>query len=235
MNHHRNTSIKPIVIITLIFTVLTSLLIVFYKPNNLSWTQFIPSLVNTLYVPHFNIFLIPGFNHTNFLLIIYLSFFLTTIVLFLIAKLDWLKSLTFGTTIRRLGFIVLILFLFLQQGARFNYIQSEYKYFHHKNPEERKEMIFGPTYRFIEQCRIKVKGRHQAKLITTQDLNIDPLITWHRITAYYLYPEISIRFDNKTPQDLAVLFFDQDAMPLFLKEYEPIVYDKRFLILGEKR
>ena len=88
-----------------------------------------------------------------------------------------------------------------------------------KTIDEKQFALFGQEYDFSKICRKIFPGVHQGKLVTDLDLSESLHMSSHRILSYHLYPNISLRFDNRSPKDCLILFYKQDPQTHIPENY----------------
>jgi len=129
-----------------------------------------------------------------------------------------------------LNFFTIALF---QQLNRCNQTIKDYSTMKGKTEVERNLALFKGEYYFSLLSKKAVKGRHQADFITSLDCNINPGMKKLRMISYFLYPEVSLRFDNKTPKDHKVIYFSEDPKSFISENDKTLVNIKDNFILTE--
>ena len=102
--------------------------------------------------------------------------------------------------------------------------------------EEKKLMLFGPLYRFSLSSQKALSGKHQGILITDLDLNKDSNMTNQRILSYFLYPNISLRFNNQAPMDSLILFSKKNPLRHIPENYKILISseDSKYILANQQ-
>jgi len=161
-----------------------------------------------LYRPHYNIFEIHQIGSINPLIILYLILLLTFITLVFFYKISF--SSQFQQSVPKIIFNTYLLGILTISVAnlsmRFNYFKYDMNLYQGKTLDEKNFLLNHEPYLFVEKTLNTLPGRHQGKFITEENILDDPHMTTHRILSYYLYPTISMRLDNKTPEDIFIYY-----------------------------
>ncbi|MBU0468425.1 MAG: hypothetical protein KJ736_05090 [Candidatus Omnitrophica bacterium] len=127
-----------------------------------------------------------------------------------------------------LNFFVIAL---LQQLNRHNLTIQDHSTIKGKTEIERNLALYKGEYYFALLSKHAVEGWHQADFITSLDCTINPCMKKLRIISYFLYPEVSLRFDNKTPKDHKVFYFLDNAKDFISEKDQVLVNIKDNFIL----
>jgi hypothetical protein len=167
------------------------------------------ALIDTLYHPSANVCLItPLFKNINTPKLLYAFGFLCLLTIGVLAKCVRHAVIPWARISLRLTTTVLILFLLslagAQQVARLNHLGKEWEFLRRPDSELR------TIIRFCRRARDTVPGPCQADIVSDHDLGTAPHMLLQRCFSYYLYPEISARFDNGAPTTCRVIIQSED-------------------------
>lgn len=161
-----------------------------------------------LYRPHYNIFEIHQIGSINPLLLLYFLLILTALVLVIIYRISLPDQYQYS--IPKIIFLTYLLGILtiaaVNLNMRFNYFKYDMKLYQGKSLDEKNFLLNHEPYLLVEKTLKTLSGRHQGKFITEENILDDPHMTTHRILSYYLYPTISLRLDNKTPEDVFIYY-----------------------------
>ncbi len=183
------------------------------------------------YFPHYNGFYAGKMADSN-MMQLYYHFLLTFLVLTLFVhgicsiSNKWLVPTSPLYIVRVIGLTGLLLMAGIQQLQREKAWDKETSFFEGKTIEQKNLLIFGQLYAFSKTCQQLLPGRHQAELITDFKIAKDPFMTAQRILAYHLYPNLSIRFNNKTPKDCLILFYKTNPLSMVPDDYTVLTATK---------
>ncbi|MBP9854108.1 MAG: hypothetical protein KBD53_04490 [Candidatus Omnitrophica bacterium] len=170
--------------------------------------KFIIQFPEKLYMPNYNIFYVKEWGLINSLSIFHSSLILTMFILFLYHKVRHPETL-----IRSLPKVVILTYLFgiLTLGIFDCMMKMKYSYHYLKNfstasTDQKTLLLFDKLYTFPRDARNKISGRHQGTMITDEDMSNEANITKQRILSYFLYPSVSVRFNNGTPNDVFLYY-----------------------------
>lgn len=185
-------------------------------------SKLLETILYSTFRPHFNICQTGYIDKINILGLY--NFFLVLIIAILIfvARAKNQKNAT-PLIIRTTVILGISLFAVIQQFGRNDYFQKEKFAFGRKTISEKYTLLYGSVYTFAEQCQLNLIGKHQAKLISDQDLTKDPYSTLYRFLSYHLYPTASVRFKNDAPEDALLLFFKNDPLQSIPESYQPLI------------
>lgn len=188
---------------------------------HISPSKLFEAVLNLIFLPRFNMCEIGLFHNINILGLYNLFLVLTVFICITLTRRKTPQDKT--VVIRTVLILGISLFAIIQQFSRNNYFQEAKLIFAHKTIREKYTFLYGPAYTFVEQCRANLKGRHQGKLISDQDLTQDYYSSLQRFLAYQLYPTISVRFNNNTPDDSLILFFKNNPFQSIPESYKPLI------------
>lgn len=161
-----------------------------------------------LYRPHYNVFEIHQIGSINPLLLLYFILILTTLILVIVYRISHPDQ--YQRSISKIIFLTYLLGILtiaaVNLNMRFNYFKYDMNLYQGKSLDEKNFLLNHEPYLFVEKTLKTVTGRHQGKFITEENILDDPHMTTHRILSYYLYPTISMRLDNKTPEDIFIYY-----------------------------
>jgi hypothetical protein len=177
---------------------------------------------NSLYLPHHNTFPVQDIQGVHALKLYY-KFLLTTIVLAIIfyrLPLNRTRRVSVVKIASAIGLLGVLFFAVIQQVHRINHFSYENNQIGGKTMEDKKLTLFGSKYHFSRICQELLPGHHQAELITDLDFSKSPYMFFKRLLSYQLYPNISIRFNNRSPKDCLILFYKQNPFHHIPDNYE---------------
>src|SRR3989338_155818 len=189
-----------------------------------SLPDLLKQMKNETYFPHYNGFYAGKIAGDN-ILELYYHFLLTFLVVTLFVhgilsiKNKWKLPASPLYIVTVVGLAGLFLMTGLQQVRRREAWDKEAFLFEDKTVEQKNLLVFGQLYAFSRICQQALPGRHQAELITDLDLRKEPFMFAHRILAYYLYPKLSIRFQNNHPKDCLILFYKTNPLSAIPADY----------------
>ncbi len=126
--------------------------------------------------------------------------------------------------------IVLVLALILQLSGRLIYFNKEYPYYTSQNINQRYLPYLRPLYRFAEDCRHRLPGKHQGTFLTGMDMSQEvPGKFIYEVLSYYLYP-IDIRDVREEDKDCLVVFAKDNPSKNVPKGYRIILKEKNNLL-----
>jgi hypothetical protein len=197
---------------------------IFEMPSN----KLIALIKNSLYLPHYNTFNIGQILNINVLAFFYAFLLLTIFIVvtyftFFTDQKAGRPNPLLSQVVATTGIIGLLLFTGVQQIRRIDYFAYEINKFGGKSTDEKILGLFGAKYQFSKICQKVLKGPHQGEWITDFDLSKSPYMFDHRLMSYYLYPKLSMRFDNKSPVDCLVLYSDKNALDQVPEHYKALV------------
>lgn len=204
----------------IIVTLVVFLIFLFQTLVMLSWLIDTPisTAINVvlvkLYRPHFNIFEVHLIGSIHPLKILYIILSLTVATLVLSYRI--LLPNHFIKKIPKIIFLTYLLGI-LTIGAgnfimRIKHFMHDFKLYHGKSLDQRNLLLNKDPFFFVEKAQEVLTGRHQGKIITNEIINEEPHITTHRILSYYLYPIISLRLDNKSPNDILIYYKNKSSL-----------------------
>ena len=127
-----------------------------------------------------------------------------------------------------INFLFLTAFQQIDRNRMLNTYYSELK----GNSEIDINLLLHPKeYGFSLLTKNTIKGWHQAELLTDLPCKFDFCKTRQQILAYYLYPNVSFRFNNKTPKDTKIFFFVEYPEKSITEKNEILVNIDNKLIL----
>jgi len=181
-----------------------------------------------LYLPHHNAFRVGEIADTNVLALVYIFLLITILVTviyftFFTDEKTKRKNPPHAQIITTIGIIGLLLFTGIQQVRRIDYFIYEKSKLSGKSTDEKIFSLFGSKYQFPKICQKILNKPHQCKLITDLDLSRDPYMFSQRLLSYYLYPKLSMRFDNKSPVDCLVLYSNKNVLNEVPENYRVLV------------
>ncbi|HBG60894.1 MAG: hypothetical protein A2Y03_09240 [Omnitrophica WOR_2 bacterium GWF2_38_59] len=202
---------------TLICFLLYSLLYIFILKSilDIPYVAVIEAHKERLCTPNSDLFTLK--NIKDFHIYSFTYFFMVLIVtsLYIFAIINYIgKNFSTARSIKRtillFMFFCFFLLTFLQQSSRYNVLTKDFAVTKKRSESDKKSMLFKEEYEFAIRAKNKLSGRHQAEFLTDLKCDEDPCIINSRIIKYFLYPEVTIGFDNKTKKDVNVLYFVND-------------------------
>ncbi len=239
-NPHKQTPtahLYPYFIYAVVFVVFLFLFFGYFAfSHHMALSKLLEFIFYSIYIPHFNSCDTGTINNINMLGLYNLFLLLTIVILIFIARIRNQKN-TVPIIIRAIVILGISLFAVIQQFSRNDYFQEEKLTFGRKTISEKYTLLADSAYAFAEKCRLNLRGKHQGTLITDQDLAKDPYSTLYRLLSYHLYPTISTRFRNNTPEDTLILFFKNDPLHSIPESYQPLVIDAagKYVLAIEKK
>lgn len=206
---HRDILIVSSIFLALLYTILHFLA----KSWDISIIRLINKLGFSSFDPNYNIFAIEPIQGIYSSNVFYLAWATSVVITLAVYRLFIYPSNEI--LLKQSPKIILITCLVgaicvgtLDQMMRIKYFFFELKQFDDKGDDDFYVTFptFKESYTFARSVREKLKNRHQAEFITNFDLETDPYTAQHRALAYFLYPTISLRLDNKTPKDTFIYY-----------------------------
>lgn len=206
--------------------------------------KLITAFLNNLYLPHVNLCPVGEVSGENILHIFYqfllIALAMAVFIFFLVQtfykKRGKISPLSLTLTVRWIFIFSLILITGLQQIKRQEHFVIEFRRFNGKTIPEKNRLLFGNLYKLTEDSRKALPGRHNAVFLTDEDLGEDPWMTYHRMLAYHLFPNVSFRYRLNAPDDCLLLFFKKKDVEKLLEGYEIVVIsnDKNYILAVKK-
>ena len=229
MDNVTNQSPKSSQLITVFFclslSILSFLFCFYWKSYQLNTTVFetLSFFANGLYHPHHNYFIVDIIGDDDIMKLYYQFMFFTIFMALLIYPLlnkigRFKQALDAKKVITTISIIFLLIFAIFQQYNRFMVISFKKLYWSEKDTHEKLLYLFGEDYDFPTFCRRQISGRHQGKLISDLDFTSEEMFI-KRMLAYYLYPSISIRYNNNTPEDILIIYHKENPYQHIPKGY----------------
>jgi len=196
---------------------------------NLSVQDLILKLIHSSYLPHYNKIRLGKIGNEDLLFILYVflffSIFLAVIVNLsnsLIRKNRDLR-IPLSKTIFIVGISTLLGISALQQFKRIEVFHREKHMFGGKTLEEKNIRLHGFLYRFALASNKALSLQHRAEFMSGKNIDLSLYMYFHRILSYYLYPKVSLRFQNNNPKDCIVFFFKKHPEESLPKDYQILV------------
>ncbi|MCK5083322.1 MAG: hypothetical protein KAR31_10485 [Candidatus Omnitrophica bacterium] len=126
-------------------------------------------------------------------------------------------------SVTTIGILGLLLFAGVQQIHRFDSFKRERKLLGGKTIDEKNRALLGEKHHFSRAIQDVLEGHHQGTLVTDFDLRKSPYTFYHRALSYHLYPKISLRLDNGSPNDTIVLFYKKDPLQHVPENYKVLL------------
>jgi len=208
----------------------------------ISFFEFTNSLKESLYFPDYSGLGTRKIININVFMYFY-EFLLLTLCIAIInfAFFTDLKTKkhnpTFTQIITTIGIIGLLFLTGIQQIYRFEHFISEKNKLSGKSTDEKIASLYGWKYQFPKICQKFLNEPHQGNLIIDSDLSFNRRSYYRKLMSYYLYPKLSIRFDNQSPADCLILHSNQNILDQVPKNYKVIltaVKNKYILAIREK-
>ena len=130
-----------------------------------------------------------------------------------------LNKLSIQETALMIGFIIFFINLSILTAARSFYWPKT------KHPSMCTQVVNSPQnfpYTCAQYCKSMSPKRHRGLFLTDLDLTKGDYMLWHRKLAYYLYPTIDIRIDQKSPIDSIILFYKKDSQKVIPEGFQVI-------------
>jgi len=193
--------------------------------------KLIALLKKDLYLPHYNTFGIEKFIFINVLAFFYKFLLLTMLVaityfMFFTDQNTNKQYLSLSKIVTTIGIIGLLFLTSVQQIQRVEHFISEKRRVSGKSTDEKIASLFGWKYQFPKICQKMLNEPHQGEFIFDFDISKDPYMFYQRLMSYYLYPKLSMRFDNNTPKDCLFLYLNKSALDKIPENYKIIVTAK---------
>ncbi len=102
-------------------------------------------------------------------------------------------------------------------------LQKQQSLLEGKTVLERNNILFGELHTFPLQVKQIFPGRHKCDLISDDDFSQDPAMIERNTLAYHFYPNISLRYDNGTPNDCILYFLKNNAEAALPREYRVLL------------
>ncbi len=210
-------------------------LIYLARTYSISPSQLVEIILFSTYQPHFNICQASTIGNVN---ILGIYSFVLMLMMFIFMALERIKrrAHSISLIIRTITILGLSVLAIVQQLSRNAYFEKEKSVLIKKSISEKYTLLTGPAYNFAEQCRSSLPGKHQGSIISDQDLSHDPYSYLYRFLSYHLYPTISIRFQNNTPNDTLILFFKDNPLDSIPATHQPFVVESsgKYVLAIEK-
>ena len=235
--------LRPLMIILGIFCLSLLLFLLWMSQiSNLSPPELILKFKNSLYFPNMNQFIIEEINGKNVLKLFYGFIFLGTLImsagfmLFIYAP-DTEQAISYPQAVTLISIIALLLFSGVQQIHRFDYFSHEKKSLAGKTVHEKNLVLFGAKYEFAYACQKALPNNHQGTLITDFDLKKSPYMFYHRLLSYHLYPKVSLRLKNDSPEDILFLFYKENPSEYIPENYKILLSteDQNYILAIKKQ
>lgn len=225
---HNNYSTTIIEILVIFGICLIIFLIWKSRLFEISLFKLITLFKNNLYLPHYNIFGIRKIININVLALFYEFLLLTMLIgttyfTFFTNQKTSRKNLSLSQIVTTIGIIGLLLLTGVQQIGRSEYFIREKNKLSGKSTDEKIASLFGWKYQFPKVCQTMLNEPHQGEIIIDSDLSLNHRIFYKRLMSYYLYPKLSMRFDNQSPADCLVLYSNKNALDKVPENYKIIV------------
>jgi len=198
-----------------------------FYPYEITLYKIIVLFKNGLYLPNHNAFgsgKIIGIN----IFVFYYIFLLITILVattyfrFFTDQKSARQQPPLAHIVTTVGIIGLLFLISVQQIRRTEHFISEKIKVSGKSTDDKIVSLFGWKYQFPKVCQ-KMLGKHyQGKFIFDFDISKDPYMFYHRILSYYLYPKLSMRFDNNSPNDCIILYLNKNGLDKVPENYKVI-------------
>lgn len=191
---------------------------------NISFSELIFQLKKGLFVVNENSCTIGTIKDQNILRLFY-EFLLVSILMLavghgIVLKCQKVKPISMTQAIPFLFMIGIFLFSGIQQYSRYDYFRTEKHKFSGKSLDEKYSIIFESMYKFVHMNQQLLENNHQGQLISDFDFSKDPAMSAQRLLAYHFYPKVSLRLDNKAPNDIVILFYKKNPLAHIPKDYK---------------
>ena len=193
-------------------------------------------ITQDLHDPYHNLYLISP-ELTKYFYILFLIMLILAGCIYSFEKILFKKKnfTQFQRILTCIGLINVVFLAGLQQIDRQASLRHEMETYGGKSLEERYEYIFLKIYHNAMETKKHLHHRHQGQLITDWDISQDPGMYMQRALAYHLYPKVSLRFDNGTPQDCIIIFSKKDPLKYIPDDYKIIYTNKKQLLRCHKK
>ena len=238
-NNNSKTTIKVLAIFSVCLVIFLN-----FQSQLLEITvyKFIALFMKDLYLPHYNIFYVGNIVNINVLTFFYTFLFLTILITIIIFKFftdqkNNRRNLSLSQIITTTGIIGLLFLASVQQTQRVEYFINEKNKISGMSTDEKIANLFGWKYQFPNFCQKILDEPHQGRFITDFDISIDPYMFHQRIMAYYLYPKLSMKFDNKSPADCLILYSNKNLLDKVPENYEVLasMANARYILAIKKK
>ncbi|MBU4334384.1 MAG: hypothetical protein KKD07_08095, partial [Candidatus Omnitrophica bacterium] len=174
------------------------------------------------------------YSFTYFLMVLIVTGLYIFVIINYIGK-NFSTARSIKRTILLFMFFCFFLLTFLQQFSRYNVFKNDRAVTKGLSENEKKHMLFRAEYEFAMRVKDKISGRHQAEFLTDLKCDEDPCIINYRIIKYFIYPKVTMGFDNKTKKDVNVLFFVNDPQKFITDKDEILVnMDNKYILTIRK-
>ncbi len=199
---------------------------------------FLNRILTKLYIPTQNICISTKIGKLNiqmfwFFFLIFLL--LTSLLPYKILK-DKGENVSFPKIINNICIAYVLIIALLQQISRDNFLRKQLHYLKGKTTREKYISISPPFYRYVEEVKKLIKGRHTGTLLSDKKQDEGPYMFFHRALSYYLYPTISFRYKNNSIEDSIILFYKKNPFNYIPKGYKLIFVspDYNFIVAIKK-
>lgn len=226
---HPNILTTSLYALIVIFIIFIFTLILFLEGTthflNISFSELILQLKNNLFLPNENNCFVGKISSQSVLSLFY-RFLLLTIVILTVGHAIIIRCqkpkyhFLLSQAIPLIFMMTILLFSGIQQYARYDYLQNEKIKFGKKSLDEKYSILFESLYKFAHMNQKLLENYHQGQLISDLDFRKDPATFFHRILSYHFYPKVSLRLDNKTPNDIVILFHKKNPLVHIPKGYK---------------
>ena len=106
---------------------------------------------------------------------------------------------------------------------RYNYSSFVLKKFSNRSEYAQKKEAFKAPFLFAYAVQQRLPAYHRAKVLSDVQIHLDPYSTIFNTTSYFLYPKLSLRYNNGKPMDCLFLFFKNDPLKFIPQDYTILV------------